>query len=54
MSRKKIISHYKKFFNIEDFPLGSGDKSTIDWGVNLIEYFIKIELKKEKNKKQWK
>jgi hypothetical protein len=37
VSRIKVSSHYKKFFDLQDMGLAENDHLMIDWGVALCE-----------------
>ena len=46
ISRNKISSHYKSFFELENMALAENDSLMIDWGESLINELVNQEVEK--------
>ncbi len=46
ISRNKISSHYKSFFELENMALDENDSLMIDWGESLINELVNQEVEK--------
>lgn len=46
ISRNKISSHYKSFFELENMALAEDDSLMIDWGESLINELVNQEVER--------
>ena len=46
ISRNKISSHYKSFFELENMALDENDSLMIDWGESLINELVNQEVER--------
>jgi len=46
ISRNKISSHYKSFFELDNMALAENDNLMIDWGESLINELVNLEVEK--------